>query len=503
MRLIVIATLIVSVTASAQDISGKLTYDPMTITSPEVKRESHRVRNFVELALAIGGGMTWYWLDRERQVADWDFPGWKAKFSDPDVYIFDNNPFIINYVWHAFAGSGAHALGRANGLSVAESTGWGILSSLFWEYVVESRELISINDIVVTNTMGLAAGEFFHRLGQHLTHDKQGAGWQALKWTLGIVHNTHQRMDGISGYVGSPMSSRFELSYGMSFANYTFERTKSSPVTVEDAMIHQISAAGSFEVFDKREGVGTYREFFHDANMTAMSIDVGFGEGNNGTNAIADTVILGMRYGKIEESGTHSTLDVGLSIGYRYQRQNFKSWNYRLGGAHLPGLAINARTMGNDWHAAVKFRGSYDFVGVHSLGWREWKANNNFDPATNNAGKSILAAQGYYYSGGLSTRLSAELSISRFMIGGNLFMAHYDTIEGFDRTRDTFAAVPLEEEISGTDKIMNYDVFINANVYKNLNVKLGASGLRQVGTLEQFRGKQSMRSYNLKIAATF
>ena len=69
----------------------------------------------IELFAAMSIGFTWYWIDRERQVADWDFPSIKDRLTF-EAWRFDTNPFPINFAWHAIDGGQYHVVGRSSEL---------------------------------------------------------------------------------------------------------------------------------------------------------------------------------------------------------------------------------------------------------------------------------------------------------------------------------------------------------------------------------------------------
>jgi hypothetical protein len=103
----------------------------------------------VENFLAIGGGFTWYWIDRERQVADWDFPSIVDRLTFKE-WRYDANPFPINFAWHAFDGGQYHMFARSNDLDLLTTMAIGLGTSVLWEFFVEYREKVSINDVLFT-----------------------------------------------------------------------------------------------------------------------------------------------------------------------------------------------------------------------------------------------------------------------------------------------------------------------------------------------------------------
>ena len=113
----------------------------------ETKVQVHFWRAALGEALAIGAGTAWYWIDRDRQVADWDSLSWSQRLT-LDVIRYDNNPFNINFGGHALNGASYHAIARANGLGLYASAGLGLLTSITWEYALEFREKVSINELL-------------------------------------------------------------------------------------------------------------------------------------------------------------------------------------------------------------------------------------------------------------------------------------------------------------------------------------------------------------------
>src|SRR5688500_1982174 len=89
-----------------------------------VKRgKARHLRAIVEEAALVGAGAAWYWIDRERQVADWDFPSLKQRVT-LEALRFDNNPFPINFAWHTVDGGGYHLMARTNEMSLLVSVGY-------------------------------------------------------------------------------------------------------------------------------------------------------------------------------------------------------------------------------------------------------------------------------------------------------------------------------------------------------------------------------------------
>ena len=67
-------------------------------------------------------------------------------------------------------------IGRANNLGVKESFLLAAFESLYWEAVVEWREVFSVNDTIVTDFGALSIGEPWYQLSRYLTHPAEPGG---------------------------------------------------------------------------------------------------------------------------------------------------------------------------------------------------------------------------------------------------------------------------------------------------------------------------------------
>jgi hypothetical protein len=95
------------------------------------------------------------WADQRERL--FTFEAWR----------FDTNLFRVNWT-HQLAGSLYYNFARANRLTWLESTLVTLCGALWWEFVTEWREVISINDLIFTTVGGYAGGEAFYQLGRFL-----------------------------------------------------------------------------------------------------------------------------------------------------------------------------------------------------------------------------------------------------------------------------------------------------------------------------------------------
>lgn len=487
-------------TGSDVNVTAALNSNPDT-------RVRHHWRNLIELAAVIAGGTTWYWIEEERQVADWDFPTWEQKLTfDDEIMIFDGNTFQTNYSWHTYAGGSSHLLGRSNGLGMWESFAFGTGASLFWEYGIEAREKISVNDLIMTNSTGLPVGEFFHRIGQYVNQGQTGLGWDIARYSVGLGHTAHARIDGELVAQDLLLTPDFRWYYSLDSLNFT-RQDGAAAAESDSAVLHNIGFEGRIVALDNYLQPGQRQQFFGSANFSDFSLRVAQGGGTrakaNATHAEGNALIAGWHYEDIPEKGVGGigkTLNLATSVGYLYRREQVGLWQDRLGGLHVPGPAIEGKVIGDNWKFQGQIRGNYDFVGVNALSWQQYQEQRPGD-----IGKFILSNSGYYYGFGRSLRVDAELQVSRFELGGKLYWAKYDSIEGFERELDPDhpLGVPDDEQAHGRDTFFDAEAWLRARVYEDAYAQLRLGRYYRKGTLEEFRAEEDMTRINLEVGIGF
>jgi hypothetical protein len=124
-------------------------------------QEKHYLRAVLGVQSVFVLGFLWYLtapdLNRGWSV-DYDWTVFRRKVMGqafgPDV-----NHFGTNFIGHPLGGTGYYLAARSSRLSIAESFLLSVGGSLIWELFGEVREIISMNDMLVTPLGGLAIGE--------------------------------------------------------------------------------------------------------------------------------------------------------------------------------------------------------------------------------------------------------------------------------------------------------------------------------------------------------
>jgi hypothetical protein len=440
------------------------------------------LRASIEMVLSLGIGTAWYWIDRERNLADWDYPSLKQRFST-EVWRYDNNSFSINKIFHPLSGTAWYALARGNEISVPWAAAYSFLTSLTWEYVLEFREKISINDVLVTPGAGIAIGEFAHKLALYLNSAPAGGRWllQALRWAFGWTVAGHRAIDGVS--VEEP-NERDALGLDASIWHHFRFAYRSQLQTAggdHASPVHSFGFGGELVSIPGFLRPGRFGRGLRSADFTELDLSLMLASGQSGLNLYADTTLVGYYHQRIDQRSDGAWgygVLLGSSIAYRYLNQRIP-FRDRLATLHLPGLAVNLYALLGPLQLRLKLRARFDFAGVHASLFDAWREAN-----PDEVPKSILKKQQYYYGWGGSTRASLDIKFWLFELGGSVSYGAYDSDEGLDRTQADVTA-----DVKGSDTVLEYAAWLRTRLGQTrLHVEVGLNGRRRGADLGGLSG---------------
>ena len=141
-------------------------YQEKSPTNKSYKRAS------IELGVLLGIGATGYALSHNAMKEDWDFKNdsvddYMNRFFTDDQMKYDDNTVGMNW-GHAYAGVLYYSTARNNGLNSMESFLASLAGSTIWEYLIEWKEVVSINDQILTSTGGIVIGEALYQISNML-----------------------------------------------------------------------------------------------------------------------------------------------------------------------------------------------------------------------------------------------------------------------------------------------------------------------------------------------
>jgi len=459
--------------------------------APE-RRPAHYMRAAGEAVLLVGLGTAYYWVDPLANAADWDFPTFGAKLRFEAVR-FDNNLHATNHVLHPLAGAAVYGFSRVNGLEPWESFGYALASSLVWEYGLEFREQVSINDLVFTPIGGVAVGEFMVQLGDYLNSAPGGGAWgnKIAASTLGLPRNMHDAFDEPSPPTELPADElgfssaywhRFLIGYRVSSLGNDRERTDSAHGSRVEA---EIVAMPGFQ------RPGTFSKAFAGGNFSEMRWTMDFG--GRGL-ADADLFFLSSIAGAYRQDFAAPGLSgdaeiVALSTGLRFSDRRLMGRFDRFGIAHVLGPRLGAWLGSGRFLARVDSSAHFDFAGIHPIAFEEWSRDH-----VQQGLKSVLSRQGYQYALGFSVRLSTRIEFAGLRLGTRASYGRYDSVEGLDREQDQVTRdVPTRDEVIELGSMIGY-----SSAWTPVDIELSAAEMRRAGTMADHR----VSLYDRKLSLT-
>lgn len=438
--------------------------------------EPHHLRAFAEEVTWLTVGTTWYWLARDKNVLDWDFPSAKKRFS-LDVIRMDNNDFPINFTLHPWSGSAYYAAARTNGLSFAASSGYAFGACLAWEYGIEFREKVSFNDLIFTPLPAISLGEFFSRLMIYVNRPARAptTGQRVAGWLFGPLQAFSDAFDRESKVVDAPAD---ELGYS-SYVRHRFRfygGLALQSAGKSESLLSELGFDGAFVTIPSYQRRGRFRSFLHDADFSRFWMAFVQGSGDHEFDSYADVSLFGVYEQNIDYELRGGSIFLGSSLGYRARRSFFPGFRDEVAVTHLPGLAVEASLLfGPRARLELSFRLTPDFAGVRALSHDAWQVAN---PEA--VGKTATAKHGYLYAFGVSSLLELSLSLSRVTVGGRTWFGAFNSTEGLDRSQETLTADP-----KGVDRLLDYESYLRFAPlpWPGLTLELSLLGRRHVSQL--------------------
>lgn len=414
--------------------------------------KSHHARSLLEMGGGLAVGAIGYWLLMDRQIADWDNPRPEQRF-DGTAWRFDNNSMPMNFLGHPFAGGVAYSYARANHHDQLVSFGYAFLTSFLWEFVLEFKEKVSVNDMIATPLAGVPIGEFAYKLGLYLdTHRSPSTGIDVARWLLGTGVALDRTLDGrppplIRSRDALGFSSKIwhEFQLGTSF-----DLVESQGL--DSYFRNRISFFARLVTLRDYLGPKSFGRGFYHAEISDFSLGTEVSEHGVGMYSGADTVLAGYHVQDMDQGpdgprGVAATF--GTSVGYafmlsianRYRafeeaidlpdprlKHHVPQRREQLGSAHLPGVAV-------DWHArapkvevSVSARVNPSFGGIAAPAFYDWAAAN-----LDEKGKHVTHRQGYFYGWGPAGSVRGRLAAGPMQATGNVSYVKYDSHDGLDR----------------------------------------------------------------------
>ena len=346
-----------------------------------------------ETAALLGLGAAWYWGTAEKQRPDWDLKwdaeSWKMKLTSLDAIRFDTNPFHVNVFGHTSQAILAYHAGRGNGLGFTGATALNFAYTVVWEYLIEFREYVSLNDLIVNTISGPAIGEPLWQVGDYFRSGKQTWLNEGLAAFFQPFDEVERRVNGRKWRESARPWHRFQLAGGSS--------THGSQT---DASVDIDLEVASFDRSGFRSG------WTPAGGWSRIAGGVRFSDGVAGGHLYSRTSYGGYQSRAIFDDGLGRSAFIGFGTGITYESSDLGGETDQFAAYHLigPQADLHLRTKNVDvrWQAAAY--GDLGMVHAYAMGMMPV-----IEPEP--PFESPLTGWGYYFGVGATawTRLLVEL----------------------------------------------------------------------------------------------
>jgi hypothetical protein len=436
----------------------------------EERRSPHHARALVEMGAGLALGTGGYWLLMNRNVADWDNPRPLSRF-DGSAWVLDNNSIGVNFLGHPATGGFSYSLARGNHHGVLGAFSYSFLTSFLWEFLIEFKEKVSVNDVLVTPGAGLPLGEFFHKLGLYLdTGHHDSLGFDIARWTLGTGAALDRALDGrerprVTNSDGLGFSSAIWHQFGVRYGVVEVETPRDSRYAR-----FEVGVAGRLVTLKDYGKPSAFGRAFWTAEISSLTLESEASRHGSGLRVTADTILAGYHAQRFTRAGLElrgESVTLGTSLGYEYQRSSANRYasvesavtmpapklgyhapnrREQYGALQLPGFAADFRWLGASAAFEASARLQPSFAGLGAAAFYDW-AGAHLDERS----KHILHRQGYFYGWGGVANLAAKLSLGPLRAEFELLYGAYRSQDGLDRH-----AEQLTVDVPATGDVLRY-----------------------------------------------
>jgi hypothetical protein len=351
---------------------------------------------------------------------------------------FDDDDLITNYRGHAASGALYYLFARGNRLSVLESSLWTIAAVLTWE-IIEFREMVAVNDLVVGTVAGIAIGEAFTQISSYF--DRSGdSNWnRVLAWLFAPPKKFHDWIDGAHvARLADPGWHEFRLMLGGGLLH----QQDTYPVVKLGLATHIVRIGGYGAPGEVTLGLldAPRSEIdFHFTFSSRGAVDARF-------RTRTDLVGLYHRHIKMEQDGRHGhDLFFGASVAYDYQSYDTNlqasGMNDDLIFVEIPGLNLSYRLFAGHFALEADLGAALTFGAVRPYALTQPTV---IQPGV--AYPSVLLVQDYYHSLGAALAATVRLRLGPMLAGASLALSDCSAIHVLDPVKVVGTSVTLDDQ---------------------------------------------------------
>ena len=415
-----------------------------TVSKPRPKK----IRAWIELGAFATIVTLNYWASNsfpEDRDFGLDLDSQMSRVIGLEGWRFDSNQFSLNWS-HIMGGAVYYQFGRSNRLSWFYSWMMSLAGSTWWEVIGEPKEVISINDQIMTGLGGFSVGEPWYQIGHFLCH-QSSLVLRGLSFLNPVVklNDWLDRKDPAAKEYAPPGWYEFSLFAGA-------RRLAADGAADTDAYLGLRAGLLSLPEYARP---GEVRRAVKDTYYSEISLDYALRGGHaEETRFFSKAVTWGRFAQRIDGRGNGYSLTVGLGSAFElfkkrplavYDAQPVpvktdpgslhldepRNFTDKLAILHVAGPVLDWTVFRRGLKLRTVVEAYGDFALVNS------NAVNEFSLSHDVAGlKTIVFYYGYYYGFGGTLRAAARLDYRGLRIHGLVDLGAWGSADRLDRFQE-------------------------------------------------------------------
>lgn len=410
----------------------------------EEKAPPHYFDTLAGIVGTLGVGSLWYYVELATNSQDFQiYNFWeslKIKLTETQYYGFDDNAVSIN-LSHAVAGAIYYQFARSSHFNRFESFLWALAASSVWEYGIEFREVISLNDQIFTPLGGMIIGEVLYQFSYFFSKQSTPLGK--------IVSSIFCPACTLHGFIhkeSATTASEDHFSGDGLFVSFNYSEFKGA---FEKSLV-ELSAGFQGRISDQASARPTEQIAYWSSDAIWNQVSLVFHlspiQMQLGVDFLAQTALAGFVVQKSSKDAQHAyRFAIAPVAAVEVNRQILPGQEEQDFFATVDVIGTNMQVDG--YIGKVKVQFSMDVFA--SFGMIKSLALSEFTGHTPSL-ESSLGKRGYSWS--LGPKVNSSLGVAYGPIDLNFFVQakDYDSIDGLDGRRNQWEG-PMAKERKNND----------------------------------------------------
>lgn len=432
------------------------------------KNESVKQRSFLralrEIAVVHGVEGATYYSSPAAQDFDYDWDKAGPAIFKRAKWRMDDNSWFFNHIGHPLTGMWTFQSGRGNGFGPLESALLSAAVSSVWEIVIEFRERISYNDLIMTPLSGSIMGEVLFQFEGAFTRGKDN-------WTnriLGAIFNAPETIRRVV-FREKPRRSESLDEYG--FAN-DFARKLDWATTLENNGTGRLGLRGEILKFKEFGEAGEESGIVRDTPLAEFLLQAGLdGAKRADLEWYFKTALIAYRKKRVEGDSEASRrgyeLLIAPSHAFRMEILHPRKDQPRdsIATASIVGGTLDLTVYLGKTQVRSTVDVFGDFAAIRSIALTEYRKSHDITGMP-----VLLTDQGYHFAWGGTGISKFTLTRGKYELGGSAVAIGARSINGVSRHQDV-----VTKDYRFIDSRLISDVWVGIRTRPGLQLQLGVN----------------------------